>query len=54
MTVGVILIILSIYMWYASVINDNVDKYISNGKLLTTGYIFCFYYFCIRIDFNSK
>lgn len=35
--VGIILIILSCYMWYKSVIKDKVDKYISKGKLLTTG-----------------
>ena len=34
---GIILIILSIYMWYRSVIKDKVDKYILKGKLLTTG-----------------
>ena len=35
--IGIILIILSVYMWYQSVIKDKVDKYISKGKLLTTG-----------------
>lgn len=34
---GIILIVLSVYMWYVSVIKDKVDKYISKGKLLTTG-----------------
>ena len=34
---GIILIVLSVYMWYLSVIKENVDKYISKGKLLTTG-----------------
>ena len=33
---GIILIILSGYIWYLSVIKEKVDKYISNGKLLTT------------------
>lgn len=41
--VGVILIttivfvVLSLYMWYVAVIKNNVDKYISKVKLLTTG-----------------
>lgn len=34
---GIILIVLSAYMWYLSVIKAKVDKYISKGKLLTTG-----------------
>lgn len=37
MIVGIILIILSGYMWYESVIRDKIDKYILKGKLLTTG-----------------
>ncbi len=35
--IGIILIILSGYMWYRSVIKDKVDKFIEKGKLLTTG-----------------
>lgn len=35
--IGIILIILSVYMWYVSVIKNKVDKYILDGKLLTTG-----------------
>ena len=34
---GIILIILSGYIWYLSVIKEKVDKYILKGKLLTTG-----------------
>ena len=37
LVLGIILIVLSIYMWYVSVIKDKVDKYISEGKLVTTG-----------------
>lgn len=37
MIMGIILIVLSVYMWYVSVVKDMVDKYISKGKLLTTG-----------------
>lgn len=37
LVLGIILIVLSIYMWYISVIKDKVDKYISEGKLVTTG-----------------
>lgn len=37
MVMGIILIFISIYMWYKSVIKDKVDKYILKGKLLTTG-----------------
>ena len=37
LVLGIILIILSIYMWYVSVINERIDKYISEGKLVTTG-----------------
>lgn len=37
MILGIILIILSGYIWYRAVITDKVDKYISKGKLLTTG-----------------
>lgn len=37
MIIGIILIILSAYMWYLSVVKDKVDKYITKGKLLTTG-----------------
>lgn len=35
--IGIILIILSGYMWYKSVIKDKLDKYILKGQLLTTG-----------------
>lgn len=35
--IGIILVILSCYMWYKSVIEDKLDKYILKGKLLTTG-----------------
>ena len=35
--IGMILVILSCYMWYKSVIEDKLDKYILKGKLLTTG-----------------
>ena len=34
---GIILIIVSIYMWCKAVIKDNIDKYIIKNKLLTTG-----------------
>lgn len=37
LVLGIILIVLSIYMWYVSVVKDKVDKYISEGKLVTTG-----------------
>lgn len=37
LVLGIIFIVLSIYMWYVSVIKDKVDKYISEGKLVTTG-----------------
>ena len=37
MIMGIILIVLSVYMWYVAVIKNKVDKYISKGKLLTTG-----------------
>ena len=37
MIIGISLIVLSVYMWYVSVIKNKVDKYISKGKLLTTG-----------------
>ena len=37
MIIGIILIILSCYMWYKSVIKDKLDKYILKGKLLTSG-----------------
>ena len=35
--IGIILMILSGYMWYRSVFKDKVDKCILEGKLLTTG-----------------